>query len=72
MKSFEDVKPGDVVTRLLAGQIPMKLTVSEVTDERIITGGGWEFDRKTGVEEDAYLGWGVSFGVTGSYLVREQ
>lgn len=28
----------------------------------------WTFDRRTGAEEDPELGWGVSFGVTGSYI----
>lgn len=30
----------------------------------------WDFDRETGAEEDAELGWGKAFGVTGSWIFR--
>jgi len=69
--AFNDVKIGDTVTRMLAGTIPMKLKVTEVTDTLIVC-GSWSFDRATGVEEDADLEWGVQFGKTGSYLVRDE
>jgi hypothetical protein len=59
------IKPGDTVTRWLAGIIPMQLIVSSVTDQRIIC-GPWEFDRMTGEEIDDDLGWGN--GITGSYI----
>lgn len=68
---FEDVKVGAVVTRMLAGTIPMRLTVSEVTNDRIIC-GDWEFDKATGAEIDEYLGWGTPPSMTGSFLVVEQ
>jgi hypothetical protein len=67
--SFLCVLPGDKVTRNMAGII-MELTVESVTEDRIITAGGWEFCRRTGVEIDDYLGWGPQYGVTGSFLVR--
>ena len=65
MASFEHVKVGDVVTRMLAGT-PMKLNVVGVTETLIDC--GWKFDRKTGMEVDEDLGWGPEFGITGSYL----
>jgi hypothetical protein len=52
--TFEDVKAGDVVTRMLAGEIPVKLNVQTVTDTVIDC--GWTFDRKTGAEIDEGLG----------------
>jgi hypothetical protein len=70
--TFLYVQPGDTVLRLLAGTIPMHLRVESVDDRLIHCSGGWTFDRQTGVEEDPELGWGVSFGVTGSFLVHRQ
>lgn len=72
MKTFEHIKVGDTVTRMLAGVIPMQLKVTSVTDTLIKCGdeGGWWFDRKTGAEEDEELQWGVKFGATGSFLVH--
>lgn len=67
-KSFRDLQVGDTVTRMLAGTIPMELTVTEV-DDTLIHCGPWTFDRATGVEEDSDLNWGVAYGVTGSFLV---
>ena len=71
------VKVGDIVLRMLAGEVPMKLRVTKV-DELLIHCAaldapvdGWTFDRATGVEEDEDLRWGVRFGRTGSYLVEE-
>ncbi len=76
--SFEHIKAGDIVSRVFGDvERPMKLRVTKVDDTRIHCAaidanvGGWEFDRKTGVEEDEYLGWGVRFGVTGSYLISD-
>ncbi len=54
--NFKQIKKGDVVTRLLAGAIPMQLKVSEVTETEIIC-GAWKFDRETGAEIDEVLGW---------------
>ena len=73
-RTFEHVRPGDVVCRMLAGTIPMLLTVTTVDDELIhcgAEGAGWAFDRVSGVEVDEELGWGPSFGISGSYLVHE-
>jgi len=56
------------VTRMLAGTIPMELTVTELTDD-IITCGAWTFCRHTGAEIDEDLGWGPPPLRTGSYLV---
>lgn len=61
MSDFLDVKKDDTVLRMLAGTIPMKLTVVEITEDRIICGGGWEFDRQTGVEIDDDIPCVVSF-----------
>ena len=62
-----EIKAGDMVTRWLAGTIPMELRVSAVTDDRIIC-GGWEFDKKTGAEIDEDLGWGPPPKMTGSFI----
>ena len=48
---FRSIKTGDTVTRMLAGIVPMRLKVTDVTDSRIIC-GSWEFDRETGAEID--------------------
>ena len=62
-----NIKKDDMVTRMLAGTIPMELKVTEVTDTKIIC-GPWEFDKATGAEIDDYLNWGPSPKFTGSYL----
>jgi len=68
---LSEAAPGDIVTRLLAGTIPMDLRVTAV-DARFIycgpVGSGWKFDRSSGAEVDEELGWGPQFGTTGSYL----
>lgn len=79
-KFTKTLKVGDHVTRVLGG-LPMKMKVVEIKDGLIVCNaiqddgkefpGGWTFDAKTGVEEDADLGWGVKFGVTGSYLIDD-
>jgi len=73
---FSDVKVGDIVIRLLAGTVAMKLNVVKVDDKLIYAvapdgpqNDPWTFDRKCGLEEDEVLGWGIKFGATGSYLV---
>lgn len=48
------VEVGDTVARYLCGTVPMKLKVTEVTEERI-TCGAWDFDPKTGCELDDYI-----------------
>jgi len=78
--NFKHVKVGDIVTRMLAGVVPCKLKVTEVTDTLIISGTeecNWSFDRATGAEVDEDLGWGIrdANGVmspTGSYLIIVQ
>lgn len=71
MADFRHVKVGDLVVRLLAGELPMELVVTDVSDEVIVCGGpaGWRFDRATGIEVDEELGWGPQFGISGSYLI---
>jgi len=49
--TFEKVREGDEVLRLLAGQIPVRLKVTRITEELIIC-GPWKFDRITGIEID--------------------
>jgi hypothetical protein len=73
--SFEHIRAGDTVTRLLGGCLPMRMRVSKV-DERLIYCGGsderaWMFDRETGAEVDPDLGWGPAYGRTGSFLSRD-
>jgi hypothetical protein len=73
MRTFTHLKAGDKVTRMLAGIIPMELTVfaSEggVIKARVPEIGDdyWQFDAETGAEIDQDLGWGPLY--TGSYLV---
>jgi hypothetical protein len=64
-----DIRPGDIITRMLAGTIPMQLRVTKVHEELIFC-GSWTFNQATGVEEDAELGWGQSFGITGSFITK--
>jgi hypothetical protein len=70
LEMFKHVKVGDIVTRLFAGK-HYRMRVTDVSETLITAGMGWQFDRETGVEEDADLGWGVRFGLTGSRLVQE-
>jgi hypothetical protein len=65
---FEHIEVGDVVTRLLAGSIPMRLQVTELTEDHIIC-GWWTFSRKNGAEIDEDLGWTEL--QTGSFLKKE-
>ena len=70
-KSLAEIAVGDFVSRWLRkALIPMRLKVSEVTADRIICAGGWEFDRQTGAEIDEELGWGPG-RVTGSFIEPE-
>lgn len=62
------MKIGDKVIRMLAGTVPMNLTVTGITDATIFC-GDWEFDRVTGAEIDEFLGWGPPPLQTGSYLL---
>ena len=79
MADFSHLKPGDQVLRLLCEQTVMRMVVREVLPtvlvcDAVLEGsstfpGGWEFDRKTGLEEDPELEWGVEFGKSGSRLI---
>lgn len=68
-QSFSYVKVGDTVTRMLGGEIPMKLAVHTI-ENGIIYAGVWEFLVETGGEIDPDLGWDGKT-VTGSFLVKE-
>jgi hypothetical protein len=70
MKTLNELKVGDTVTRWLAGSIPMTLPVTAVT-ETTIECADWTFDRATGAEIDEYLDWGPPPKMTGSYIVAE-
>lgn len=60
-------KEGQKVIRLLAGTIPVPMTITRV-HEGLVHCGPWQFDDETGIEEDPELGFGVEFGLTGSYI----
>jgi hypothetical protein len=65
------LKVGDMVTRWLAGTIPMELRITEITDTEILCGPrdvGWMFDKATGAEIDEELGWGPPPKMTGSFI----
>ncbi len=62
---LDSLKPGDVVTRMLAGVMPIELVVQSVSDT--IIDCGWTFHKETGAEIDEDLGWdGIT--TTGSYI----
>lgn len=67
------IKPGDKLTRMLAGTVPMEMEVEFVDDEFIFCVGGWKFNKEFGYEIDEDLGWGVPDAdgkvTTGSYLL---
>jgi len=54
------IEVGTEVERMLAGVIPMKLFVTEITDNKIIC-GAWEFDKDTGYEIDEDIDCIVSY-----------
>ena len=62
---------GKVVTRWLAGKMPMDMKITEVTDDLIVC-GDWTFHRITGAEIDEYLGWGPLPLMTGSFLTEKE
>ena len=70
LKELLNVHVNDIVIRNLA-DLEMKFRVTDVTDNQIIC-GDWTFDRKTGLEEDPDLEWGVTFGKSGSYIRAAQ
>lgn len=53
------IKKGDIIERMLAFCIPMKLVVQNVTDN--IIDCGWTFDRNTGLEIDEDIPTTVSY-----------
>jgi hypothetical protein len=89
LTSFEDmskqtfpisnIKPGDVVTRLVGELAEMQLVVVRVNEEEIhcgvpgtdglSEGNYWSFCRRTGAEIDDFLQWGPRYGRTGSQLI---
>jgi hypothetical protein len=69
-----EIQPGDVVTRWLAAQIPLKMRVTEVADGVIYCGPrgvGWKFDQRTGWEIDEDLNWGPPPLRSGSFIRDE-
>jgi hypothetical protein len=70
---FSNLKVGDKVTRMLAGTIPMELTVTEIKDGVITCEMGYQFNAKTGGEIDDYFGWtGEPNTLTGSYITKKE
>lgn len=70
---FRYLKVGDIVTRLIGGEVEMQLSVTEIkTKESIVVCGEWEFDMQTGAEIDDDLQWGPRYGGTGSFLMRKK
>ena len=63
-----ELRVGDTVTRMLAGQVAHELVITDLTDA-VITCAEWTFCRHTGAEIDELLGWGPPPMMTGSYLV---
>ncbi len=47
MTGFEKLRVGDVVVRMLAGTLPIKLQVSDITEQLIVC-SAWQFDKVTG------------------------
>jgi len=68
MSKFKNIQVGDKVTRMLAGTVPVELTVTAVDD--LIHCGPWMFSRNNGAEIDPELGWDETR--TGSYLVSPE
>lgn len=63
---LSELKPGDLVTRMLAAQVPMAVMVTALKGN-LIHCGPWTYHPQTGCEVDHPLGWdGVTR--TGSYL----
>lgn len=58
-EEYHSIEKGDVIERMLAFCIPMKLVVQNVTDD--IIDCGWTFDRNTGLEVDDAIPTTVSY-----------
>ena len=69
--TFHYLKEGTKVTRLLAGTVPMEMTVESNKDGLVTMAGGWTFDAETGIEIDHELGWGQMYDHTGSFLTKQ-
>ena len=78
---FDYLNPGDRVLRSFAGA-GMEMIVRSKQESTIICDalqadgsifpGEWTFDLTTGAEVDEDLGWGPQFGITGSFLIKEE
>ena len=79
MPTFHHLKPGDKITRMLAGKIAMPMQVTKV-EGKIITcaaiegdglfEGDWTFNADNGGEIDLDLGWDPPRTPTGSVLTE--
>lgn len=69
--TFHYLREGTKVTRLLAGAVPMEMTVESNVDGLVTMVGGWTFDAETGIEIDHELGWGPEYNCTGSFLTKQ-
>lgn len=82
--SFENLKKGDKVNRMLGGGLLMHpVTVMGHNQGGLIIAAApgtehwpldelWTFDPKTGAEVDEGLEWGPKFGRTGTYLQHDE
>lgn len=67
--NLDQCKLGDTVNRYLSTiPTPMKLVITQITEDRIIC-GDWKFDKTTGAELDEMLGWSAHY--SGSYIIFE-
>lgn len=78
VRDMRHIQVGDHVLRKFPGSHDfesgpvVKLVVTEIDDVLIYCGpkgAGWSFDRATGMEVDNALGWGPTYGMTGTFLV---
>ena len=60
MISFRDIRAGQTVTRSFGHGITIDMVVTKVTDDEIIVGHLWTFDRDTGHEIDEAFDFVVS------------
>lgn len=64
-EEYRNIKPGDVIERMLAFSIPCYLVVHSVDEKYIHTSeepdAGWKFDRNTGLEIDEMIPATVSY-----------
>jgi hypothetical protein len=67
-ESMRHIKVGTDVDRCLAGGAHFMVLRVTAVDDRLIHCGAWKFDRDTGGEVDAQLGWNGRN--TGTYIVE--